>query len=214
LFNSPKFNKGLTTKVNLSSGSFGLLNASTNVEFSKSRFYSSTKAYLQNSNNNYRYQDTLNKEKPNQELKNAAYSFKGLMQEFKYLLNARQSLAFDLWYSLGYRQIPAFNDLKAIPAVQADDDLRTNLRWNYSFNKWSNSIKAAYLNNKIRYDDSLLAVHSLAKTQTLIFENENNYNWAKNNILNFGVNYTSYAAQSNNYAGDKNLSKVSKKGWR
>ena len=208
LFNSPRFNKGLTTKVNVSSGSFGLFNASTNIEFSKTKFFSSTKAYIQNSSNNFKYKDTLNKEQPIREQKQASYSFKGILQEFKFLLTPKQILSVNAWFNLGYRQIPSFNTNKIIPATQIDENFKTTINWNYVAHKFNSTIKGALFNDKINYNDSLLSITSKSNVRNLIFENENIFDWGKYNRLNFGLNVTSAIATSNNYKGSKELTKV------
>jgi len=200
------FNNGFTSRVNLNTGSFGLLNASTKLELSKTKFVSSTKAYLQNSNNNFKYKDTLNKENTIQEQKNAAHSFKGLMQEIKYLIKSNQNISAKFWYNAGDRQIPSN---KKIPATQSDRNLKTNICWNYYKNSHNNALKAAYFNDVLNYKDSLLGVDSKSNINTLIFEDDFLKTWGKNNKLNLGLNYTYSSALSNNYTEQKTFSKIS-----
>jgi len=208
LMNSSVFNKGTGTKVNLSSGSFGLFNASTNVIFSKAKFYSSTKAYLNNSTNNFKYLDTLNREQQIREQKHASYSFKGILQEFKFFLNSKQSLSVNAWYNLGQRQIPSFNINKTTSAYQVDDNFKTTINWNYFTQNFNSTIKGAFFNDIIKYKDTLLLINSNSRAQSFIFENENIFSWNKHYRLNFGMNLTSALAESNNYDGTKTLSKA------
>jgi len=207
LQNNPVFNRGVTSKVNISGGSFGLFNASTSIVFSKKRFFSSTKAYLKNSINNYKYADTLNGDKSLHELKNASYSFKGIMQELKFLLNAKQSLAVNAWYNFGQRQIPSFSFNTSDKAYQIDNNFKATVNWNRIGTKLNSTVKGALFNDVIKYNDSLASLYSIGKVRNLIFENENILNWQKNNQMNFGVNITSGSATGNNYDGIKTLTK-------
>jgi iron complex outermembrane receptor protein len=209
LDNQPRFNRGLTTKVNLGAGSFGLANASTNVEYSQSKFVSSTKAYLQSSINNFRYKDTLDKENPYKKQRHASYTFNGLMQEFRFILSPKQMLTVNGWYNTGNRELPVYNTLNISRAIQKDANLKTSLNWNYLSNKLNATIRAAYFHDQINYTDSALAVYSKSKLQTVIAESENIINWLKNNQLNLGINFTSATGVSNNYTGTKTLGKIS-----
>jgi iron complex outermembrane receptor protein len=208
LLNKPKFNNGVSTKVNVGSGSFGLFNASTNVEFSKAKFFSSTKAYIQNSINNFIYKDTLNKERLLNEQKHASYSFKGVLQEFKFILNKKQTLSVNAWYNLGYRQIPSNNLVQINKAYQKDNNLKVTVNWNYIGAKLNSSIKAAVFNDVVVYNDSLISLNSKSTVKNIIIENENIINWGKNHSINFGANLTSGQAISDNYNGVKKLTKI------
>lgn len=131
LNNKPLFDCGLTSRVNLGFGSFNLFNTSVGVEYSKKRFISSTKAFLQNSYNNYKYKDTLDKVNPEKELKHAAYYFAGMMQEFRFILNKKQILSVNGWYNNAQRQSPVYNTFDLSRAVQKDENIRISANWNY-----------------------------------------------------------------------------------
>lgn len=208
LNNKPLFSKGFTTIANISKGSYGLFNASTNIEVSNKKFISSTKAYLQNSLNNYAYKDTLDKIKPLQTQKHAAYSFKGLLQEFRFLLTQKQSLTVNGWYNIGTRQLPVFNTLNVSRAEQFDANFKTTATWNYLSNNFHSIVRGAFFNDALNYRDSAFAIDSKSNLKTFIGENENNLNWSKHNIFNFGINHTSYSGKTDNYGGLKTLQKT------
>jgi iron complex outermembrane receptor protein len=208
LNNKPFFDKGFTTAVNVSSGSFGLFNASTKIEYSKKKLVSSTKAYLQNSTNNFKYTDTLDKTDPLKKQKHAAYSFKGVMQDFRFLVNQKQTLHFNIWYNTGIRQIPVFNQLSFSRPEQTDGNLKTTLSWDYKSNRFKSILRGAYFNDKLIYTDSAFAINSGSQLQTVITENENTLQVSNNDQINFGVNYTSFIGETDNYNGIKTLQKA------
>jgi iron complex outermembrane receptor protein len=209
LFNQAKFNKGFSSRVNVGGGSFSTFNASAVAEFSMKRFFSSTKAYIRNSNNNYTYYDTLDKEHPKKELNHAAYGMKGIMQEIKYLISNKQSISASVWYNAANRQIPSFSNPKSDKVYQIDGDLRSTVSWNYFKGKYSSNVKGAFFSDRIIYNDSLLSLYSNTKSNNLIFENEHFLDWNKSNRLNLGANVTHMDARSENYTGTKQLTKIS-----
>lgn len=208
LNNKPLFNRGYTTVVNVSAGSFGLFNASTKIEYSKKKFVSSTKAYLQNSLNDYKYMDTNDVSNPVKKQKHAAYSFKGLLQEFRFLLNPKQTISVNAWYNTGERKLPVYNSLNVSKAEQEDANFKTTANWNYEANRFKSAIRTAFFNDKLLYNDSAFSIYSKSNLKTIIAENENTIQFHENGQLNFGANFTSYSGETGNYGGVKTLQKA------
>ncbi|MCW3075709.1 MAG: hypothetical protein JWO32_318 [Bacteroidetes bacterium] len=204
----PRFNRGFTTIANISAGSFGLFNGSTNIEYGTKKFVSSTRAYFQSSVNNYHYLDTLDKLNQLKTQKHATYTFKGIMQEFKFLLNEKQTLGVNAWYNTGLRQLPVYSYFTSTKAIQADANFKSSLNWVYTGNKFNSSMRGAFFNDILNYSDSVLNIDSKSNLQTYIGENENNFKWGANNLFNAGINFTSYKGKADNYNGIKTLSKV------
>ncbi|MDO9001640.1 MAG: TonB-dependent receptor [Bacteroidota bacterium] len=209
LKNSNLFNQGLTTSASIGAGSFGLKNLSTNILFSKSRFISSTKVYNNISNNNFNYKDTTDKENQIKQQKNADYNFLGLMQELKFLINSKQILSVNAWINSNQRRLPSYDYKTESKTYQDDVASRITADWSFINTNFKSTIRAGYFNDKINYTDSLVQLFSKSKTQTLIAENENYLTWNKKHQLNFGVNFTSSSATTNNYASTKSLNKLS-----
>jgi vitamin B12 transporter len=195
--------------VNLSTGSYGLLNGASSFLVSGKKFISATKIYLNHSDNNYQYKDTTDHVSPLKRQRNASYEFKGLMQEFKFLLNSKQFISVNAWYADNERKLPAFDPQAESKSWQFDRSLRLTAGWNYVISKFKSNVKAGFFNDKINYTDSLISLFSKSNATTFITENENYVDWGKNNRLNFGVNYTGSQASTNNYASTKSLYRAS-----
>lgn len=208
LNNKPLFDRGLTTIANLSVGSFGLFNASAKVDYSKKKFATSTKAYLQNSLNNYYYTDSSDHADANKRLQHATYAFSGIMQELKCIINQKQTIAANVWFNKGNRQIPTFNATSLSKPEQFDANLKTSVNWNYVSNRFNSSIRSAWFYDHLDYTDSAYSIYSKSKLQTLIAENENIFRWRENNSLNLGANFTAYSGMSDGYRGAKSLQKA------
>ena len=85
LQNKTVFNQGFKTKLQMSIGSFGTTKIASGVLLSYKKIISNTKIYYNNSENNYAYKDTLDKENPTKQIAHANYIAKGLMQEISFL---------------------------------------------------------------------------------------------------------------------------------
>jgi vitamin B12 transporter len=218
LNNKTAFGKGLFTSTNLGGGSYGMLNGSMNVVLSEKRFVSSTKLYINGSDNNLHYRDTSNNEVTYKRSRSARYDFKGLMQELKFMLNPRQILSVNAWLTGNQRHLPPFDPKAESKAYQKDETVRLSANWSYIKTNFKSIVRGAFFNDLINYDDSLTQLYSKSKAQTVMAENENYLNWAKHHQLNFGVNFSSSSAKADNYTGTRTLSRMSvlvgnKFGW-
>lgn len=207
--NKTKFNQGIFTSTNLGGGSFGYTNVSTHAVVSKKRFVSSTKIYGLHNQNNFKYKDTTDKIEPVKRQKNANYTFYGLMQEFKFLINNEQLLSVNAWVNSNHRRLPASNTNLESKIFQTDEALRITADWNYVKTKFKSNIRAAAFYDRINYTDSLAKIYSSSLVRTFITENENYFQWNKNNLLNVGINFTSSNAVTDNYSSPKTLNRVS-----
>lgn len=208
LNNKTPFGKGLYTATNLGAGSFGLLNGSTSVLISKQRFVSSTKVYLSAAENNFTYKDTTDKETPVKKQKSAAYNFKGLMQEFKFLINPKQVLSVNAWLNVNDRHLPGMAGSET-KTYQHDDAVRVAANWAYVTTRFKSNIRAALFTDRINYTDSLAALFTKSNVHSSMLENENYFNWGKRNQFNVGASILSSTARADNYASAKTLSRAS-----
>ena len=209
LKNSHLFDQGLKTSASIGAGSFGLKNSSASAEYSKRRFISSSKIYNSRSTNNFNYKDTTDKEQPIKQQQNASYNFIGLMQEFKFLINPKQILSINAWINTNQRRLPDYNQSQESKIYQKDAATRITANWSFITANFKSNIRGAFFEEKINYTDSLSAVFSKSKSQTFIAENENYISVNENHQLNFGINFSSSSAITNNYASTKILNKVS-----
>lgn len=209
LNNKFNFRQGLVTTVNLGGGSFGTANGSASILWSRRRFISSTKAYTNSSQNNFNYKDTLDKENPNKRQKNAEYNFKGLMQEFRYLINSKQIISVNVWLTTNQRHLPGYNSVVESKTYQRDDAARLAANWTYVDKKFKSVIRGGYFIDKINYNDSVSSIYSKSTTKTSMLENENYFKLHKNYQLNIALNILSSSATTENYSSLKTLSRAS-----
>lgn len=203
------FNAGLRTTTSLGGGSFGRLNGSTGILVSGRRFVSSTKLYSQQAQNNYEYKDTTDKDQPLKKQKNAGYRFHGLMQEFKFILNTRQTLSFNAWINDNDRRLPASNPSLNSKTYQEDKAQRLTAGWSYQAARFRSEARLGCFNDRIDYTDSLAGIFSKSRVQTWLAESENFWNWHSSHQLHVGLNVSSSTGQSVNYDGTHTISRAS-----
>ncbi len=193
LQNNLKFDQGIKTKIQLSSGSFNTKKIAASVLLSYKKTASSTRIYYTTSNNNYSYKDTTDKENPNKKTTHADYVMKGVMQELSVLVSPYQKINTRLWYNTANRNLPSYTAAISKQS-QEDKTLKLNADWNYNRRKLNATVRFAYLNDKLNYTDSLSNIFSKSTVNTFISESDNTFT-LRNHKFNFGVNYTQYQSK-------------------
>ncbi|MBS1634677.1 MAG: TonB-dependent receptor [Bacteroidetes bacterium] len=206
LDNKPVFDKGISTKLTSSFGSFDTRKLNTAIHLSYKRFVSSTKVYYISSENNYNYKDTSDKESPNKRISHADYTCKGLMQELSFLAGQRHKLSIRAWYNDTYRNLPSYT-AGISKQSQTDRNLKLNAEWLYIKQRYTSVIRAAYLSDVLNYNDSLAFIYSKSNSSSVIAESENTWRLHRH-VFQAGANYTLYRANTESYAGDKRYQKL------
>lgn len=198
LNNKPKFNKGLSTSLNMGVGSYDTRKLNSSIHYSGKKFSTTTKAYLNASENNFEYLDTVVKRQIH-----SNYSIKGFLQELSFLIAKQQKISLRGWYNISNRNYPPTPGNKKSSQSQLDENLKLNGDWIYEEKKISPSIRLAYFDDRLNYTDSTLKDPvSESRVRTLISEADANYRVSPYHKIYFGLNYTSYKGESENYIKD------------
>jgi vitamin B12 transporter len=208
LNNRSAFGKGLSVSTDLGAASFGTFNANTKIELSRERFVSSSKFYLRQSQNDFQYKDPYNVNSDFLRQKNAAYLFSGVFQELRFRMPKNQLLSLNLWANNNIRQLPPVNISAQNKAQQRDAALRLTTDWSLIKKQFKCSIRSAYFNELINFNDSLLAIESRNKTETFILENENFFELSQTQQISLGANVTANTVHSNNYMQNTHVLKT------
>lgn len=209
LGNKAEFNKGFESKVNLAKASFGTFKTSALLNYSNRKFYSSTKVYLHNSNNDFTYVKNVNLRDSLYRQKNSVFSIKGFMQQLKFLIDPYQSLELHFWADQADRQLSLSTDASLKPAIQKDENIRAQLSWNQNKNKWDKTFKTALLSNAIIYNNENSVSHDYSRVLSGILESENIYRYSDKSQMIFGMNSTISEAQSDAYLKKQSIYKIS-----
>lgn len=194
------FNQGIQTKLQLSGGSFNTKKIAATALLSYKKIASNTRVYYTNSENNYRYTDTLDKENPNKQISHANYKTQGLMQELSFKTGANQSIGLRVWYNNTFRNLPSYSALVS-KQHQEDKNLKLSGDWTYTKQRLSAVLRLAHFNDALNYIDSIASIFSNSTIKTTIIESDNRYNYGLHSF-NIGANYTHYQSNLHSISGN------------
>ena len=167
LNNRPLFGKGNTFGLKNTLGSFGRRVLGAELSFSKKKFYSSSNVLAGQSEG---WTD------------HASYHQKAFMQTLGYQFSSRDIIWGQFWGQLYSREIPFSH------AVQEDELLRSHLEWNHTETLWKSNLRAAFVREKLQYEDSITAVYSNNQAQKLLLEGDVSFYLNTTTSLHLGAN--------------------------
>jgi vitamin B12 transporter len=201
--NRTPFDKGSSFLTSIGAGSFGTINALVGFAESKSKLVSSTKILYQRSTNNFAYRDIENVEHTRT---HATFLSGSLLQELRWKASVRDELSLNAWMNAGVYQLPQLNRAEQ-GMGQVDRSVRAVADWAHRSSGWVSATKAALLVDRINYNDTSANIKTDNRVYTFVAENENSLQLNASNTVQFGMNYTTSKARSDNYRGVKDLSK-------
>lgn len=113
-----------------------------------------TRAYYQESENNYKYLNKVLQKDPFYERrKEAQYQQAGFMQEAYFKPNSAHNISTNLWIQYGDRRLPQPTIVNVTQHEKQEDiNLKYFLGYDYAKDKHKVSIKSAYILNTLQYD--------------------------------------------------------------
>jgi outer membrane cobalamin receptor len=199
---SPVWKKETMISFNPGIGSFGQYTGLIKVRSGTSNFQTVTKAFLQSSENDFPYLNTVIANEPVwQKRTNSQVMQKGFIQEF-YLKQNKSVASARVWYESADRNLPSsmLNQQPNLKETQYDESLRTMLDYSLSggINKYS--ITGAWLMNKLNYTNSLASIDSRNLTHSVILKSALERNISESACLKITLNEELNYIESNNYA--------------
>ncbi|MDF1673258.1 MAG: TonB-dependent receptor [Vicingaceae bacterium] len=192
LNNATSFNRGFSTTMQQSIGSFGNYISNAKISYSNQKWLTETQFYFNTNKNNFEFTNVAFKEQPRITQQNANLKQYGLQQAiYRHLKNNKLGVRF--WYFNSNRELPTsmlsmLND-DVIPAneTQQDESYRVMLEWSGFTSKLNYRITSAYLKDKLIYKNNSSSTHSTSNTE--VFDNKLNtstylnYNFTLKNVL-------------------------------
>lgn len=199
LTNNAKFNTGLTTKINLSAGSFESYSQQASVDFSKKRFISSIKLFNTSAKNNFQYNNIFSPENRKVTQSNAELKSYGLLSENYFLIKANQKINLFFWHQHMNRNIPPTMLQLSNKSNQIDNSYRITSEWEYHKKKTTTYIRAAYFNESLIFSDEIYNYSTTNRSKSIITETETKINLSKQHFINLGINNTFANAIASSY---------------
>jgi len=191
--------------INPGIGSFGKRSGLVKVKAGTKGFQSVTKAFLSNSDNDFRYLNSVAGESPIWETReNSEVRQKGFIQEL-YFRNSRSSLSARIWYQSAFRNLPVPIIIPTMnpPEKQSDESLRAMLTYGSEKGLTGIHLTAAFISDKLDYTNELASVDSRNLSKRIILKSGLQRRINKMLKLEFTLNDELNLINTNNYAGNK-----------
>jgi outer membrane cobalamin receptor len=162
------------TSITLSPGvaSFGRYTGVVKIIAGNSHFQTITKAYLNSSENDFRYLNTVSGSEPVWETRNnSQVRQKGVIQELYYRKDNNVASA-RIWYQSADRNLPSSMLVSQLNSKENQDDESLRTMLNYDFVRSNNTyfVSGAYMFSRLDYTNSLAAIDSRNLSQNFNFK--------------------------------------------
>jgi iron complex outermembrane receptor protein len=197
--------------LNPAMGSFGRISGLVKVKAGSKDFHSVTKAFLRNSDNNFRYINSVSGPTPLFETReNSEVRQKGFIQEF-YFRNSTSNFSARIWYQSAARNLPVPIISPALdpPEKQFDESLRAMFEYGSVRGITGLNATAAFISDKLNYTNGLASVDSRNLSKRIILKGR--IERMINNMvrLELSLNDEFNIINTNNYAGLKSRNLLS-----
>ncbi len=205
LVTAPDWNNRIKAMAGQTVASFGNYRSLVSVATGGNAFQSHTKFNFTSAVNDFPY--TADDGRRVRQ-RNASFTESGLSQELFWKLKDRHLFTARVWYSLDDRNLP--------PTTQSSDTLKTEklkdkalraiLDYRLVAKGWNLSVRTAMNDQYMKYDNSLLDLHSVHQSYSWI--NRIRFSWTaiRNLTVRPGIDFTRDWVESSDYPGNKSRS--------
>ena len=166
----PQWKKETVVSFSPSVGSFGQFTGLMKVKAGNMNFQTVTKAFIQSSENDFRYLNTEAIPLPIWETRtNSQVHQKGFMQEV-YYSQGRDITSVRIWYQSARRNLSPPLEMQDEGEKQSDESLRTMLNYEMSRGKNSFTFTGAYLFTNLNYTNQLAKIDSRNAANTVVMK--------------------------------------------
>jgi iron complex outermembrane receptor protein len=167
----PDWKKQTMISINPGAGSFGRYSGMVSLRTGNSRFETSTKAYFNSSENDFRYLNNEISSDPVWEVrKNSQVVQKGFIQEL-YFRKSNSSTSARVWYQSTGRNLPSSMLIQQPTGEkQFDESLRTMFSHDIFKGRSSYSLTGAYLMSTLDYTNTLASIDSRNNSRSMILK--------------------------------------------
>ncbi len=200
LDNVARFGHGLQVDGGASFGSFGQGYRHVRSELSMSRWSTGITLFGASARNDFPFASGSADAPVEQRQANAAFNQYGLLLEQHLRLGVADRLSLHYWHQRTDRQVPPTLAQPASTAYQLDGGDRLVAEWRHSRNRWSSSLRGAWLGEALAWHSAEGDPAALSRSETLVAEGEMRWRPGGPHTLDLGLNFTRSAARSDGYA--------------
>ncbi|WP_190300452.1 TonB-dependent receptor plug domain-containing protein [Rufibacter hautae] len=192
-------------------GSFGHQRTAASGSFANGRLALTSTFTRTADDNDFRFENTTAFGSPWETQQNAAFDQTSLAQEVHYKLAPAQRLTVRGWYVKTHRQIQPSMGSANTHAQQDDENLRLMGEWQGQLAGGTTTVRAAYFNDILNYQDD--GVLSLSKVNTSQSQVEHERTLLPNLLLQLGGEGQLFKADVGGYGGKVSEQRFSAYGW-
>lgn len=198
----PIWKKETSISISPGLGSFGNYSGSVNVKSGNINFQTVTKAFLQYSENDFRYLNNVMSADPVRETrKNSQVNQQGFLQEL-YYRKENNSISARIWYQSANRNLPGSMLIEQSNSdeKQYDESLRTMLNYNVFHSNGDYSITGAWMSDRLNYSDRIASIYSRNLSNNMILKADATNNLGECTKLKIILDEELNNVKSNNYS--------------
>ena len=192
LNNHPNWQEGLTLGLNQGLGSFGTVQTSGLINFTKGKVNLKSSAYYQQSDNDFTYVIPSNRQLVKQN--NAGYKFYGFSQDAYIQLASNKLITFNGWFNSNYREIQPVIGNFSSQIDQEDENIRLTAAYHYNSKFAYTTFRTGFVKDHQRYDNA-----SLVQTRQVINQIQSEKKWGRFKAT-IGINHNHIIADVDSYA--------------
>jgi iron complex outermembrane receptor protein len=193
LNNKARFNEGLKLNSYVSIGSFQSYYRDVGVAWSGKKFISSTKIFLSDAKNDFKYLNESQTPDRIEKRDHNAFHQKGVLQQLYWQAAKRSVITAKFWYQDDSYEVPNATSLaNKAQAVESNTYYRTVLGWHYNYTWFDVNYQGAYVKHDLNYQDPdvSLLLNANSTFNTLVNNLELNFTSVKNINITVGINHT------------------------
>ena len=197
----PVWKKETQISINPGFGSFGQYSGLVKLRSGNFHFQSVTKAFIQSSENDFRYLNTeIGAEPVWQTRTNSQVRQRGLIQEL-YFRKTENVASARIWYESANRNLPSSLLTQQLNAgeTQFDESLRTLLNYDIFGKKNKYSLTGAWLINRLDYTNRLASINSSNLSETITLKTKMESRIGRFTTLKVSLDDEFNYVKSNNY---------------
>jgi vitamin B12 transporter len=199
LSNQHSFGSGLYTGAQVNFGSFGNFSQQGQFVYSSQKSITSVNILHQRASNDFSYSNpySISDEKIRQT--NAELLNYGIMADQRFKIRHNQNLNASLWIQKTDRNLPPTMLQAAGRASQQDENYRASVEWNIQQSKNQTFVRAAWFDETIYYNDTIISLFDRNNAKTMMAEAENKWQISSRHSINSGINNTFYMSETGGY---------------
>lgn len=191
LNNNVTFNQGLQAHASVHAGSFDSHYYDGGFRFSNEKVHTSTKLFLNFTQNNFRFQDRSKIDGGIIRRKHSAFDQRGLLQQLSARVSDKSILSFRVWYQSSKYEVPDIaSSQDDAEAIEENTFYRILGGWNYGSEKIEINYQAGFVRQDLDYRDTKTEIFSLNRYNNILQNIEANFLLAGQSRVTSGIQYS------------------------